>query len=456
MKADEYIEELTKQIRCRKAISAVEKEIRQHIEDQKSDYVSQGMSEMEAEEASVREMGDPVETGVALDRVHRPKMAWGMIALIAVISVIGFAVQYFIGTNPLADNAARDFIGKQAVYIIAGFSLMIVICYLDYSRIGLWSREIMAGFVVLIFIAARFFGIHLNGAVNSVRIFGSIISIKSFLYIFAPLYAAVLFCYRKKGYKAFVKCILWMLPPLYLSICIPSMGTTISLFLIFAVTLTIAVLKNQFSVSKKKAIMLLWGGSVSGAAAVFAFLITSGSSYRLLRVRAILDPGSSDNGYMVEQVRNFISRSQLIGGNTTGYSSYEILPDLQYDFVFTHIMATYGIMAAVIIFGLLVILCVRLMKSVIGQRNQLGMLMGTACGLTLIVQILLYLVWNIGITWSFGTFCPFLSYGGTGTVVTYILLGVLLSVYRYQNVLPAETGSGLRKIKKVKLVIVEE
>lgn len=455
MKADEYIEELTKQIRCRKAVSSVEKEIRQHIEDQKSDYVLQGMSEIEAEEASVREMGDPVETGVALDRIHRPKMAWGMIALIAVISVIGFIVQFLLGTNPLAGGIESSFIGKQAVYVITGFVLMIAICCLDYSRIGLWGREITACFVLLL-ISARFFGVQLNGAVNWVSAFGITINIKNLLYLFAPLYGAVIFYYRGKGYTAVVKCILWMLPPLCIAISIPSMGAAVNLFLIFSITLTIAILNNNFLISKNKALIVLWGSFVLAGAALFAFIMNSGVSYRILRVRYMLNPDASGDGYMVAQVRNIISRCQLIGENTNGYSIYETLPNVQYDFVFTHIIAEYGFVMAAVILGLLVILCIGLMKSVIGQRNQLGMLMGTACGLTFIVQILLYLVSNMGVTWSFGTFCPFFSYGGTGTFITYILLGVLLSVYRYQNVLPAEKGNDLRKGKKVRLVIVDE
>ena len=34
-----------------------------------------------------------METGNELDRIHRPVMPWGMIALVAALSIIGFVIQ---------------------------------------------------------------------------------------------------------------------------------------------------------------------------------------------------------------------------------------------------------------------------------------------------------------------------------------------------------------------------
>lgn len=51
------------------------------------------MSQTEAEEAAVREMGDPVEVGLEMDRIYRPTMAWGMIALIVGLSFAGYLLR---------------------------------------------------------------------------------------------------------------------------------------------------------------------------------------------------------------------------------------------------------------------------------------------------------------------------------------------------------------------------
>ena len=61
MRREEYLYTLTEQIRCKMARGTIEQEINDHIEDQKAEFLSEGMSQTEAEEAAVREMGDPVE-----------------------------------------------------------------------------------------------------------------------------------------------------------------------------------------------------------------------------------------------------------------------------------------------------------------------------------------------------------------------------------------------------------
>ena len=54
----------------------IAKEVEDHIEDQKQVFMAEGMKEEEAEKAAVEEMGDPVEVGVEMDQIHRPKMPW--------------------------------------------------------------------------------------------------------------------------------------------------------------------------------------------------------------------------------------------------------------------------------------------------------------------------------------------------------------------------------------------
>lgn len=70
MRREEYLYTLTEQIRCKMARGTIEQEINDHIEDQKAEFLSEGMSQTEAEEAAVREMGDPVEVGLEMDRIH--------------------------------------------------------------------------------------------------------------------------------------------------------------------------------------------------------------------------------------------------------------------------------------------------------------------------------------------------------------------------------------------------
>ena len=87
MKLDEYLELVSEQIRYTKIRSTVAEELKNHILDQAEAYEACGAFPEEALERAVREMGDPVETGVALDRIHRPQMNWGIVIAIGIISI---------------------------------------------------------------------------------------------------------------------------------------------------------------------------------------------------------------------------------------------------------------------------------------------------------------------------------------------------------------------------------
>ena len=76
MNREEYLNAVVNQIRCKQARDMVKEEIENHIEDQARAYMEMGIEDNEAEQKAVRDMGDPVEAGVSLDRIHRPQMAW--------------------------------------------------------------------------------------------------------------------------------------------------------------------------------------------------------------------------------------------------------------------------------------------------------------------------------------------------------------------------------------------
>ena len=145
------------------------------------------------------------------------------------------------------------------------------------------------------------------------------------------------------------------------------------------------------------------------------------------------DPTESGAGYAVGIIRQLLGDSRIAGPGNISLEASQV-PVFQ-EFVLSGVIAYYGILAAVIFVGVMLFLLMRFLKISLGQRNQLGMLMGAGCSVLFLVEAAFYLLENLGVIYI-GTFCPFLSYGGTGTMVTYILLGLLLSIYRYQNTAP--------------------
>ena len=96
---EQYLKLLLEQIRCKRVHPYIKEEMQAHIEDQIEDNIQLGMTMEEAEKAAVEDMGSPVEVGIALDRIHRPKAAWGLIGLMAVISIAGIIFHELIAMN---------------------------------------------------------------------------------------------------------------------------------------------------------------------------------------------------------------------------------------------------------------------------------------------------------------------------------------------------------------------
>ena len=63
MNTDFYLKELTKRIEDSGARKEIMREYKEHIEDCKEALAASGMSEEEAEEEAVRQMGDPAAAG---------------------------------------------------------------------------------------------------------------------------------------------------------------------------------------------------------------------------------------------------------------------------------------------------------------------------------------------------------------------------------------------------------
>ena len=100
--------------------------------------------------------------------------------------------------------------------------------------------------------------------------------------------------------------------------------------------------------------------------------------------------------------------------------------------------------------GVLLFLLLRFLHISLKQRNQLGMLMGTGCAAVFLIQTAVYCVNNMGLVYL-GSYCPFLTMGGSSILMTYVLLGLLLSICRYRNTAPernpGRAGKEYRTVK---------
>lgn len=443
MRQEEYLQILTEQIRSKKARGAVSEEIRGHIEEQKAEFMSEGMERREAEEAAVREMGDPVAAGNELDRIHRPKMAWGMIALIGILSAAGLLVQYLLKLQMEDSTILVRGLGHNVFYMFIGLGLMMAVCHLDYSRVGYWARELTALLAIVMILNMWLFGMQYNGKYYfKIPILGTAISYTYLFFLFVPLYAGVLYSFREQKLGAVVKGLALMFAILTAAAVISGITTAVILLPTFLVTLSIAVYKDWFRISRKKTLAVLWTGAALLPFIFYFGVMQFGAEYQSMRLRTWMSLDPSAGGYQISMVRTLLSESKFFGAAEN--TSKVVLP-ASGDFVISYVAAYYGVMAAILLAGLIAFLFFRLLRISLRQKNQLGMLMGASSSVVFLIQLVLYIFVNTGLFPDSAIYCPFVTGGASGMIVTYCMLGLILSIYRYQNVIPQKsTAEGKR------------
>lgn len=430
MERQEYMELLTGQIRCKRAIPLVTKELEIHIEEQKADFMKEGATEQEAEEAAVREMGDPVEVGIWMDGIHRPKMNWRIIFFIGVISAACMGVWYYLNIQ-VAKEAAdlSELFVRYLFYTAAGYAAMIGICYIDYTWFASRAKKIMLLYCGL-----------LAGVLMSFEpvndIFDEMCSSAVWLmaYLFIPLYCSVLYSYRKTGIRGIVKGIVWMLPiVISLLICGNKMELLIFLVVLAAI-LSYAVYAGTFQIPARKTLAVICGVTVLFFAGMLMLEDFGGykgaatqSEYRKVMAQ------SKDTVQEVLLYSRAIGRAKESTGAVMGTFELAGVFPAEDGFTLLYLAVIFGTFVSAVAVLIIAALLLEMISLTVKQKNRLGRLMGIGCGLVLIVHAAGYVLENAGFIAPEQLYCPF-TVGGREVIVTYVLLGVMLSIYRYQSI----------------------
>lgn len=429
-KKEDYLELLKEQIRCKKAKSLVAEEMENHIEDQKDSYILEGYDEHTALMKSLEQMGDPVAVGKQMDKIHKPRMEWHTLLLVLALCVLGIIAQISL-TNSYEVSKLKPIldldVSRHILFMGAGLLLMVLVYFLDYSIIGRYPKVIWVLLLTGVLLYASF-GVEVNGSLLYLYAYGM---------LFIPAYGGILYAYRKRGYGGIVKCLLFSITAStlelqYITQCSVYLGLILSSLLM----LSAAILKNWFGISKKKGLVIVWGWT---PAAVFISLFGGLGylgEYRLARLRSMIDtllhPGFYAKGYQMQSVRGIISQAELFGGAPNFSIGY--LPGLNNDYILTYVIGRWGIVPGLLIIIIFTLLIGRMILLSLNLKNFLGMFVGLGCSLVFALQGSIYILSNLGIQFIAQVNLPFVSYGGFSLLINFIVLGLMLSVFRNKNI----------------------
>jgi len=221
----EYSKTVCEQIRWKKAHSIISKELEDHMIDQKSAFVAEGLDEEAAIDKAIEEMGDPVLVGSELDRTYRPKVEWGIVLLAGISLLTGLVLRALVsyGTGmPLT-------LTNGAVGAVLGIGSMVLAYSLDFTTIGKYPKTIYFGLIALIIGV-----IAVSPVIN-----GKYFYAQSILLFFPTAFAGIIYSMRTKGYLGIVMSGVLYIFPVLIGLYIPSLSSVILITLACLILLTI-------------------------------------------------------------------------------------------------------------------------------------------------------------------------------------------------------------------------
>lgn len=442
---EDYLNQVTAQMRCKKARDMVAAELSGHIEDQTETYLEFGLPYEKAAARAVEQMGDPIEVGTELDRIHRPRIDVRTIAFIALLSVLGIIVQslMFRATiNAVSEGNVLGDIGSIQGIIgdgLIGFLVMLAVMFVDYSFLGKHPVAVWIGMIACMF----FFEI--NSMVWIEWHLGTTnLSIISALMIL--VFAAIVYTHRNQGYKGIFLCLFWLvLGFLALSRMTGiSLAAGITLFVTGLLTISFAVCKGWFAVKKSRTLLILWGSWCIPSLALLLALAAGwiGKVYQTERIRSFLSPYRDPHGggYVTIQMRERLADMRLFGAGGDGDSYY-------WWYALNYVMEEYGIVVGVLLLAGLAILFGKMLSSLVKQQNRLGCLLGISAVGYLVMSSGLHVLASLTLIPSTSAYLPFFSGGTNATIGCYLLLGVYLSVHRNTMILSEKRSEPRRRFR---------
>jgi rod shape determining protein RodA len=186
-------------------------------------------------------------------------------------------------------------------------------------------------------------------------------------------------------------------------------------------------------ISKKHLLFVFISGSI-------VFLVLWGyvlQDFQKKRVINFLNPLADirGTGYNAYQATIAVGSGEVVGKGI-GYgtqSKLKFLPEYQTDFIFAAFAEEWGFVGVMGLFFLYGVLIWRVISN--GYYGATNFEILFACGLVVlfISHFLINVGMNIGIMPVTGITLPFMSYGGTSLLTSYVGLGILMGMRRYRR-----------------------
>ncbi len=144
LEVDQFLKQVTGKITFLEARPGVAQELRAHVEDHAAMAMEAGQSEEAAIHQALRQLGEPEVLGKKLDEIHRPRLDFFVVGIVAFLCLSGL---YALRESGWLALQSLWFLlglgGAGAVYSLSGQRLQnVLIALYPAAILGLWTSQI--------------------------------------------------------------------------------------------------------------------------------------------------------------------------------------------------------------------------------------------------------------------------------------------------------------------------
>ena len=379
-----------------------------------------------------------------LEKIKGDKIIWSIVLLLAIFS--------FLPVYSASSNFGNSFILsnllKHIAIIIVGVLIMYSTHLIPYRYFKGLSK-IALPLIIIVLLITSLQGNLIDGA-NASRwiklpIIGLSFQPSSMAIVVLMVYVSF---YLSKNYNkniSFSKTIipLWIPIILVVFLILPSNFSTAAMIFLMIITL-IFIGGYPFK--------YLLGIGFSGVILFSLFFITVKNYPDLMpnrvdtwisRIENFSSSDSSENNYQILRAKSAIASGMIFGVGAGKSSMKNILPQSTSDFIYAIITEEYGTVGAITILFLYILLLFRIIIVSYKSNTVFGQLLALGAGLPIVFQAFI----NMGVAVQLfpvtGQPLPLISTGGTSIWMTFLALGIVLSVSSKDSMQTVNTDNPL-------------
>lgn len=343
-------------------------------------------------------------------------MGLGIIGLIAIYSATR-------GRDP--DNYITSFIERQGMFMVVGLAIVTVIVMVDYRLLLRFAPAIYMG-VVGSLVLVRLFGVEGGLGVRSWFSVGSfLLQPSEFGKIGLIVVLAALMSRRTEGpmtLQELMVLIAVAAAPTALVTLQPDIGTAM---------VYVAIIAAMLLVGRAEAHHLVFLVAITAVGLGLVINSPLLADYQRERLETFLDEPNFEERYNQTQAEIAIGNGGLTG---TGFGEGSqtrsgLVPEQQTDFIFTVIGEEFGFAGGTVLLGCYAALLWRLYRMARLAGDPFGAYLITGVMAMFAFQMFQSIGMTMGIMPVTGIPLPFVSYGGSSALTSYIGVGLAISVH---------------------------